>query len=758
MKEPTSDSDLMLDRYQRAQTTMQGAWGVKKLALNTVIYPHWIGDSDCFWYQQETLNGKSFRVVDAETQLTENAFDHKALAEALTNETGESIDPENLPLTVLEITLSPRAVNFTAFGESWHYDDASHRCKKVMGYPESWKVSPDGKLAAFVRGYNIWLRDLTTGDERPLTEDGEEFYRYAGEPTYTGAVIRSVIDVLWSPDSKQLVTHLIDTRQVSFGIPLVQHVPQDGGLRPTVINPERRQSFYGDKNIEAWQLVVIDVETAHLQRVDHPPIPMNYPAFEGYFQVGRAWWDADNRHVYFIHQENDWTNTRVLRWNTLARKTEWVFEEDPEIRGYLRPATHQGLLILPIPETGEIVWYSERSGWAHFYLYDLKTGKLKNAITSGNWLVRSILHFDSKQRELWIQTAGRIVKRNPYLQDICRVNIDTGELTPVISTEHNYSVSDQKSNSSIADRASLGVSPSGRYVVTTRSRVDQTPVSLLLDREGRELLTLETAEVSDLPEGWQWPEPVETLAADGKSTISGIVYRPPGFSADKSYPILDYSFLTYAEPVDAFGWLNLEAMAHAELGFIVVKFFNRAMPGLRDVAFRDFKDHTLPYPCMADNAAGIRQLAAERCYMDSSRVGGAIHSSLPTGLGVLVHPDVYTVGVTMNTFTDPRLLGGLCAAFGGAEFAPFEKFAENLHGKLLLIAGMLDPAIPVTNTFRLVEALQTANRSFDMLVLPNFGHEMSDYVRRRTWDYLVEHLLGVEAPDNFPLTISEDKI
>ena len=750
---PDVDNDLS-NRYQRAQTLMQGAYGTKKLILNTVLHPHWIGGSDHFWYQQETKSGTCFRLVNAAKPLIEKAFNHKALAEALAKETGEKVDAENLPLTSVDIVLCPRAVSFKAFGDAWHYDDDhSQLCKKDTTCPEGWKISPDGRHAAFVRDYNLWLRDLTTGQERPLTEDGDEFYRYASEPTYTGFTPGAVIDVLWSSDGNYLATHIIDSRKVRLGIPLVQHVPQNGSLQPTVLNPQRRVTAYGDEQIEAWQLVTIDVETAQCQRVDHPPIPMNYPAYEGYYQAGRAWWDAGNNHVYFIHQENDWTNTRVLKWNHATGKTQPVFEEDSERRAHLIPKTLMRLPILPMPETGELIWYSEHSGWAHFYLYDLNTGRLKNAITHGEWLVRGILHFDPSSRELWIQTAGRISKRDPYLQDICRVNIDTGELTPVVSTDHNYYVSDQKSGLSLMNKSSLGVSPDGRYIVTTRSRVDQISTSLLIDRNGETRLTLDVADVSGLPERWQWPEPVKTVAADGKSAISGIIYRPSDFCADKTYPILDYSFLTYVEPLESFGLLNLEAMAYAELGFIVVKFFNRAIPGLRDVAFREFADHSRPYPSMADNAAAIRQLAAERSYMDDSRVGGAIHSSLPTGLGVLVHPELYTVGVTMNTFTDARLLGGLCAEFGGTEFPPFEDFVNNLSGKLLLIAGMLDPVLPVTNTFRLVDALQKANKHFDMLLLPDFGHTNADYVTRRTWDYLVEHLLGVKAPDNFPLKI-----
>ncbi|MDB9953553.1 S9 family peptidase [Porticoccaceae bacterium] len=747
----------MIERYQRAGLLMESAYGEKKLVLNEVIFPHWIKGSDYFWYQQDTPSGKCFQLVNAEQQSKAFAFDHKAFAQALSNEIGEIIDAEDLPITDVDISLSPTAVRFTALNESWEYDDVQHSLKKTKCYPKDWKISPDGKHAVYVRNYNLWACDLVTGKERALTQDGEKFYAYGRATTFTGAELLPITDVLWSPDSKKVATQLVNTRQVGLGVPLVQHVPEDGSLRPTISRADRRVALYGDEHIDSWQLVAVDLDSGQIQRIDSPPIPITYPAMAGYFGAGRGWWDTKSSSVYCVFQESNRTNTCVLKWDTQTNKTECVFNEDPSLQAYLMPKTNLQLLMEPLPKTEELIWYSESSGWGHLYLYDLSTGKLKNSITSGAWLVRGILHVDPGRRELWIQTAGRIGEVNPYLQDICRVNIDTGELTVVVSSNHTYLALDKKNYLSLFCDTSLSVSPSGSYVVSTRSRVDDIPVSLLWDRDGQELLTLDIANVSSLPDHWQWPESIKTVAADGQSDIYGLVYRPSDFDPDKSYPILDYSYLGYPEPAEAFGWLNIGAMAYAEIGFIVVKFFNRAIPGLRDRAFREHKDHSLPYPNMTDNVVGIQELAKKYRYMDTTRVGAAIFSSLPTGLGVLTHPEFYTVGVATNTFTDPRLLGNVGEEFGGEDFPSYEQFSNNLRGKLLLIGGMLDSIIPITSTLRLAEALSKANKRFDMLLLPNFGHEMSNYVTKRTWDYLVEHLLGAEPPDDFELSFSSEK-
>ncbi|MBL4826101.1 MAG: DPP IV N-terminal domain-containing protein [Spongiibacteraceae bacterium] len=733
-------SSGMERRYERAQTILQGAhfYKGKKIAINTALTPHWIGNSDHFWYERETWEGKKFQIVDARNTTNRPAFDHKMLAHALAKKAGKNIDPENLPITNFGITLSPRSLTFEAFGKSWVFDEAQETCKEKAAVHPDGKVSPDGKKVAFIRDYNLWVQDVKTGKAQKLTDDGEQFHCYGNAPTVLGAAAFPIKDFIWSPDSKKLATCLINTRNVRGGTPLVQHVPMDGTIRPTVVYPGRRVAISGDENVETWQLCTVDIVTGAMKKIDHRALPISYPPYWGFFPSLRGWWDKDSRTLYFVDQESDQTQTKLCIWDSQTGKTMVRFAEDPDLRAALNPKTHPfKFMIKYLPETNELIWYSERSGWAHLYLYNLKTGKLKNAITRGNWLVRSILSFNAQSRELVIQSAGRVKGRNPYYQDICRVNIDTGRLVPVVSTDHEY------------DRCSA--SPSGRYVVATRSQVDEVPKSTLWDVEGRKVMSLETADLSGMPYGWKWPKPFKFKATDGED-IYGVIYYPPDFSPDKLYPVLDYSFLHYLEPTGSFigGYHYLEGIALAELGFIVLNFFTRKITGARSATFRDKADYTVPYYNLADNAEGIRQLAKRHAYIDADRVGASIHSSLPIALvGLLLHPDLYKVGVSINALTDARLMTGSGPA--ATDYPPLEDFAGNLKGKLLLAGGMLDWSIPISSTFRMVEALKREDKDFDMLLLPNFGHSVSSYITRRSWDYFVEHLLGGVPPKNFKL-------
>lgn len=757
-----SESESIKASYERAAILEGGTYN-KSVAFNTTLFPHWVGGSDCFWYVRETREGQTFRLVDANAGTNHPAFDHDILAKAL-QKNGLVVTSDNLPLTALDLTRAPDFIGFAAFDQRWIFTMKSESCEPVDCYPDHWTLSPDGKRALFIRDKNLWVKDLHTQEEKALTMNGKRFFVYASTPSVYGRQEKLTLEALWSPDSKRVFTHLIDTREVEVGPPLIQHVPTDGSLRPKYLDSQRRVGFPDDKVIEAYQFLVIDVESGHVQWADYRWCAVAYPAYAGYVTGRRAWWHRNNRYVFFIDQAIGGRELRLVQFDTDTGLCEVLIEECSDALVNLIPISHLHTLIIPLPETNEFIWYSERSAWAHLYLYDMN-GQLKHAITAGQWLVRNVLHIDIEQREMFIQTAGRLPERNPYYSDICRVNIDTGELISVLSTDHEYIVCDQRSRISCADPKAAGVSPDARFVVTTRSRVDEVPVSLLLDRNGNELQVLEVANVSGLPEHCHWPEPVMLVAADGETEIYGVVFRPSYFDKHTTYPVLDCSY-SYASPVGAFtnnhaSYTYLAAWAYAELGFIVVMIFNRGNEGLRNTAFSAYQDPILqPDPSQmdmlnkADSVVGIKQLATRYPYMDLTRVGVVEFGSIPLAVaGMLIHPEFYRVGVSHTAIVDWRLMGAFHMQVNDLQLPDF---ADRLQGKLLIIAGMLDDCAPIAITFRLVEALKNANKHFDMLVLPNLSHGKTGYTIQRSWDYMVEHLLGVDPPQDFTLRSGVD--
>lgn len=754
-------------RYERAQYLMQGIYN-KKIVSNTTLYPNWIEGSRSFWYVRELPEGNTqYRLFDAQSRENTVAFDHQALARSLGRMTGEAVEAGQLPISAVEIDLSPQTVRFSAFGASWIYDGARKKCKKTDEWPQGWIVSPDEKKVAFARDHNLWVRDIATGKEKALTHDGEKFNEYAAARmmvTYGRYGPSQSLEAIWSPDSKRLFTIQVDRRELEEGPPLMQYVPRDGSLRPKLLRSDRRVAFAHDEHIMEYQFLSIDVEKGDVQAAAYGGTPAHYPAYAGYFSGKRGWWSKDSRHAFFIDHERGSKAVNLVRFDTYTGRTKVMFSEISDAGITLIPISHIATLVQPLSETDELIWFSERSGWAHLYLYDLKSGKLKRQITSGDWLVRDVLHVDAERREIFIQTAGRVKGRNPYYRDIARVHIDTGKLKTIVSTNHDYVVMDGRNRASFFRGAALGVSGDGSYVVATRSRVDTVPESVLFDRNGRELMTVETADISGLPAGWQWPEPVMLKAADGKTDLMGVVYRPSDFDPSKSYPVIDCTY-GYSAPIGSFS-NNSTGLGHymlpatyAELGFIAVIIHGRG-EGLRHKTFNsypssDFKTLIRPKD---DQVAGIKQLAKRYPYMDLARVGVAETGvSIPNALtGLLLYPDFYKVGVSNNSLAEGLMVPRATLKPGDSEYVSFEDLAGNLKGKLLIINGMLDWAIPVATTFRLVEALQKANKRFDMLILPNLIHTMSDYTTQRSWDYMVTHLLGVQPPYDFDLNTGKD--
>ena len=808
--------NMMLGRYEQAQTLLQG-WLTTQIAKNDVVYPHWIEGSHYFWYLSETENGNEFRLVNINTASNTLAFDHKVMADNLALATGQTISVDKLPIKQVTITLSPTQVHFRAFEKNWQFDTDTVTCKEaiptqkidsdtILSKGDIRKVakmysqclpSPNGKMEIFIKNHNIWIRNRELNDVFSLTQTGTADESFARSSHYN--TDPNTIQALWSPDSKRLLTIQLDTKGVRERNSCL-YTPQDDSLYPQ--SSPIKMAYPGDEHVDTYRLVIIDVEAGHLRAVDYSPLPyiLYSDWMYGFFSLGLGWWSTNSQQAFFIDTSRGSKVVRLVELDTNTGSTRVIFEEKSSTFVKLHHDLSNHPHFLPLPETNELIWCSERSGWMHLYLYDLNTGQLKHQITGGTspvdkepladkkasvnrgqWLVRDLLHFDPITREIIVQTAARDPAISPYYRDICKINIDSCLLTPLVTGNFDHYVANKNSfavasrNSSDVDNITgvgiNGVSPNGQFIVITRARVDTIPVSLIIDRNGKELFTVETANISGLPDGWHWPEPVKLKAADNQTDIYGVVFRPPNFSPDDNYPILEYSSSmrsVSALPQGSFSLATFNGLAYyqpaalAALGFIVVMIEGRGTP-LRNKVFQDHHFGKVAATSdLNDRIAGIRQLAKRYPYMDINRVGITSTETPTNAIYGLLHPsDFYSV-VVLHCFNDPRYQ---IAALGETEDGTVDKdvinnssYPENhldhFSGNLFIIQGMR--AAAVAGTFRLVEELQKANLTFDMLCLPNLMSQMTSYTIRREWDYLVRHLQGLEPPKDFKLTTGED--
>jgi dipeptidyl aminopeptidase/acylaminoacyl peptidase len=733
-----------LTDYQRAQQFLPG--NLRHSISLADVNPHWIEKSNQFWYRKTTPQGSQFILVDAEQNTSAPAFDHEKLAAALSKATKREYSASALPFFEIEFVDSGKSVRFSLDNAQWTCPLDSYECKREDS-PASRPnevLSPNKRWAAFVRGHNLYLRDTSTGTELQLTHDGLASWDYATPlPSLRVMTDQGTEDVkqsaavFWSPDSSKLITYRLDSRN-SGRFTSVQFVPPDQ-LRPrafTYVYP-----LPGEVLAKA-DPIIFDIQSG--KRIDVQNASIELP-----FQDGPGFdWFPDSKSFRYDYDERGFKakELRVVDASTGEQKT--IVREQSD--SYVDP----GLTSYRFVEgSGEILWQSERDGWDHLYIYS-KTGQLQNQITQGPWVVRSIEYIEEKSRRIYFSASGREKNEDPYQAHLYSVGFDGKGLQLLTPENANHSIT---------------VSQNGTYFVDSYSRADVPQKSVLRRaKDGSEVRVLETADVSEITKlGWKPAEPFQGKASDGTTDLYGLIWRPSNFDSTKKYPIVEFVYTgpqAFFVPKTFSGNFYLQSMA--ELGFVVVMVDGRGTTG-RSRAFHQFSYRNLG-GSFEDHVAMIKQMAAKYPYMDITRVGifGTSAGGYGAAHAMLAFPEFYKVGVTTSGDHDARL----DKAWWNEVYQGYPvmddyiaqsnvTMASRLQGHLLIEHGDIDDNVHPVESMRFVDALMKANKSFDMLLVPNMYHgesgEHALYLVRRRWDYFVQYLLGVTPPVNFE--IKEDR-
>src|SRR5258708_369603 len=639
--------------YARAERFLP--WTIKKRVRNAELSPDWMGDSDRFWYRRERANGHEFVAVDAATGGRSPVFDRAKGARGVASATGQSILAAKLPFDFIEPVEG--GVRFTALGGRWLFETAAARCRPAPppAASPSEVASPDGAQVAFIRDHDLWLRTAATGAERRVTGDGAEGLAYAKSPDSNLSTISHRLAgitlppaVIWSPDSRRLVTHRLDERSVA-PLHLLQSAPP-AGARP--ILHTQRMAMPAEPTVPLMQHVVIDVATLRMIEARCPP---QLAGQGSSIERGHVWWGADGMTVYIIDFARAEKSVRLLALDALNGQTRTVVEETAETFVELRhgPGGRPNVRVLGTGE--EVIWFSQRDGWGHLYLLDGRSGKLKNRITSGAWLVPPILHVDQAKRLGYFSAGGRDPGVDPYFRKIYRAGLDGAQiecLTPEDAEHQVWAAQPVAPRDFVPAKARpqpVGFSPTGRFFVATRSRVDLPSVSFLSQADGTPVATLEAADVSEArADGWRPPEPFTVKAADGVTDLYGALWHPSEFDPSRRYPLLDLIYpgpQRTQTPKACFAADELAQYAmpqvFAELGIVVVAIDGRGTP-FRSKAFHDAAYRTQDDPGnLGDHIAGLQALARARPYLDLERVGITGHSGggFASVRAILAHPE-----------------------------------------------------------------------------------------------------------------------
>lgn len=698
---------------------------------------NWLPSENRFWYLTRTRNGQEFIVVDVARKTRQPAFDAQQVAQKLSQATGKKIDPYKLPFTTITFGKEDKNVEFVAEGAVWQYGPGTVAFSKKGPFKtettdskywgEAWDESakrivpsPDSNWTAYIKNYNVYIKPRQTDAQKNISETQLSFDGSAGD--FYASTLK------WSPDSKKLVTSKVRPGEKHL-IYFVRSSPADQ-LQLRLENREYPKP--GDAlPVRQPQLFLIEPKKQ---------IAVDNALFSQQFSLDNLEWRADSRAFTFEYNQRGHQVYRVLEVDaTTGAIRPLVDEQSPTFIDYSGKRYRHD-----VGDGKEIIWASERDGWNHLYLIDGTTGKVKNQITRGDWVMREVVHVDDRKRTILFAASGKQAGQDPYLIQYYRVNFDGTGLTTLTSENANH----------VAH-----FSPDFHHFVDTYSRVDLPPTTVLRNAtDGSVVMNLEQADLGDWQQaGWKAPEVFTAKGRDGKTDIWGIIIRPTNFDPAKKYPVVEN---IYAGPHGSFVPKNFMATYFAmqelaELGFIVVQIdgmgtSNRSK-AFQNVCWKNLKDAGFP-----DRILWMQAAAQKYAALDLSRVGiyGTSAGGQSSMGGLLFHPEFYKVGVSSCGCHDNRMdkiwwneqwmgypVGPHYAECSNVVNAP------KLQGKLMLLVGEVDDNVDPASTMQVADALIKARKDFELVVLPGLSHTSGgDFGERKRRDFFVRHLLNVSPP------------
>ncbi len=661
----------------------------------------------------------------------------------------------------------------------FEYDLASGKLSLLPDFEPSKKpawasVSPDSQTVVFARGHNLYMMDGanyekarkhpddTSVVETQLTTDGEEHFGYdkrlndddrkalkkdsKGDKNKAGPRVPSIA-IDWSKDSTKLALVRRDERKVKD----LWVIDSLANPRPTL--ESYRYAMPGEPNVPQPQIEIVTLATKARVKVKADRFKDESLQIEQAraSALGRErehtepqWVSDTSDKLYFTRTSRDLHQVDLCVADTATGEVKTLIEERLNVYLETRPVQliHGGQ---------ELVWWSERDGWAHYYLYD-GNGTLKRQITSGEYVCDDILSVDEKTRTMIITAVGRESGEDPYYVHAYRIGLDGG--TPKLLDPGDFS-------------HAISINDSGTYFVDTASRVNTTPKSALIDANGTPLGDLETTDVSAFVDaGYKFPEPFKVKADDGVTDIYGVMYKPFDFDPVRKYPIIAFVYPgPQTESVTKIFSPKNQNIALAQLGFIVIEVGNRGGNPNRSKWYHTYGYGNLRDYGLADKKAAIEQLARRFPFIDIDRVGITGHSGggFMSTAAMLVYPDFFKVAVSESGNHDNNVYNNTWSEKhngikeidepnGDATFEySIEKnsdLAKNLKGHLMLTTGDIDDNVHMTNTLRMANALIKANKRFDFFLLPGMRHSYKpeqDYFFWVRADYFCRWLLGKEA-------------
>lgn len=712
-----SDSRTEYHRFFRFRTFVKDGF----------IRAHWMNDGNSFWYAEGSRNNTIIYKVDPVKNTKKPLFNVQRLRHALIPILGNEPSQKNLPFQTFTFVEGEKAIEFMIDKkkfimnlESYIVKPAPSHSEEISAHGKPRKIekhfysededlmevsSPDRRWFLGTENYNLYIRTQDNSRVERLTEDGIKDREW----TVRGA--------RWSPDSRMIAVKKVDQRQVQR-FPIVSWLNEEEEV-------EWLPYTKTGEPLPKIELSILDIRTKRKMPVDTSDPENPYIDVIG--------WLPDASELIFTKANRVWNKLELRAADPETGSIRLILKETSKtFLGGL------GKTLSPLFLEGRkrFIWASERDGWQHFYLYDIE-GNLICQLTKGDFPVVNVTAID--EEEEWVYFTAHAEER-PYDTHLYRVDMKGGGFRRLTEGTGQHSVQ---------------FSPTYKFFLDNHSSITRPPVAELRKADGTLVQTLSRANIDALKKmNWTPPEEFVVKAADNKTDLYGVLFKPCGFDPQRKYPVIDY---IYNGPnrthVPRAFTTSLWPRALAQMGCVVIVVDGRGTPergkAFQDVVYRNFGRNEIP-----DHTAALRELAKKREYMDLSRVGllGGSWGGYMTIRAMLMAPDVYNVGIAYYPVVDlydhtKGVERYMCLPQdnrAGYEYASNIRLAERLKGKLLLIAGTSDVNAPFTATMKMVDAFIKAEKSFDLIVIPEQDHSLrgnGQYILEATRRYFEEHLL-----------------
>jgi len=672
---------------------------------------NWLPGNLGYMETERTDDGHvNFYKVDPKNKKRTSLFD-KSTISAIVSQFNNATDAEvnTLPFNSFEYAHNNDAIFFTVDKVDFLFNLKANKLTKLykpeieratyddelmrgMARSQLWNgtYSNDYSKFAYVKGYDIYVVDTKTKEEKRLTYGSEE--KMNGRPSWVYPEEFGEREAYWfSPDDSKIAYLQYNEKDVHL-YPIVHDLSFEAGLELM------RYPKAGETN-PTVNLFIVDIKTGVSEQVETNSNPDTY--------IVRPIWRNDGTELTFRRFNRQQNHLELLAYSLANKSVRTIFEEREDT--YI--SLHDNFIQLDDNKT--FLWTSEVSGYNQIYHYDFN-GKKLHQLTSGDKPVASIIRVDQKNKKVYYTAHQNMGLETQFHV----VNFDGKGKKQLSKEEGTHFIS---------------MNEAATYYTDYYSSFDEAPSASLYSANGKKVRSLMTSDTKNVvANNLQKPEFIIFKADDGVTDLPALIYKPVDFDPNKKYPVV---LPLYGGPESqdvansyktADGYQRL-----AQLGFIVVR-ANYRGSGKRGKEFASLHYGRLGTLEIDDYAKAIKVIT-QRPYADGSRVGvyGHSYGGYSTALLMLRYPEIFHVGISgalvsdwrsYDTIYTERYMNTPQENKEGYDLGSTMLYADNLKGKLLIVHGTTDNNVHPGNSIQLIDALINANKEFDVMFYPENRH------------------------------------